>query len=97
VLANRGQDGARYHDFGLRVLETLLDDPYLSSASAHQGLLLHAIYHRPNGWDHVPVGSRIPRGESCQWGDYHLRELALYAQRLATGSRYLTFFGGLPA
>ena len=27
------------------------------------------------------------------WGDYHLRELALYIQRLATGAPYLTFFG----
>ena len=34
-------------------------------------LLLHSIYHRPNGWDHVPAGSKIPRGESSQWGDYH--------------------------
>ena len=58
----------------------------------HQGLLLHAIYHRPNGWDAVPAGSRIPRGESCQWGDYHLREAALYVKRLIDG-RYLTFFG----
>ena len=43
----------------------------------HQGLLLHAVYHRPNGWDHVPKGRQIPCGESCMWGDYHLRELAL--------------------
>ena len=28
------------------------------------------------------AGSRIPRGESCQWGDYHLREAALYVKRL---------------
>ena len=52
-------------------------------AIAHQGLLLHSVYHRPNGWDHVPPGSRIPRGESSQWGDYHLREAAL----LCAGSR----------
>ena len=29
------------------------------------------------------------------WGDYHARELALYLQRLANKSPYLTFFGGL--
>ena len=46
------------------------------------------------GWDHVPHGSKIPRGESCQWGDYHAREAALYVKRLATGAPYLTFFGG---
>jgi unsaturated chondroitin disaccharide hydrolase len=93
VMAARGEDAARYEEAGLRVLDTLLDEPYLSTDRQHQGLLLHAIYHRPNGWDHTPAGSRIPRGESCQWGDYHLRELALYVQRLATGQPYLTFFG----
>jgi unsaturated chondroitin disaccharide hydrolase len=41
----------------------------------------------------VPAGARIPRGESSQWGDYHLREVALYVRRLATGAPYLTFFG----
>ncbi|HJY34121.1 MAG TPA: hypothetical protein VJ260_04670, partial [Vicinamibacterales bacterium] len=59
----------------------------------HEGLLLHSIYHRPNRWDHVPEGSNIPRGESSQWGDYHLREAALYVQRVARGEQYLTFFG----
>jgi hypothetical protein len=44
------------------------------------------------GWDFVPSGSKIPRGESCQWGDYHLREAALYVRRLATDQPYLTFF-----
>jgi len=93
VLARRGEDGARYEQAGLRVLATLLDEPYSSTEPAHQGLLLHSIYHRPNGWDHVPPGARIPRGESSQWGDYHLREAALYVQRLATDGPYLTFFG----
>jgi hypothetical protein len=97
VLASRGDDGSRYEQAGLQVLETLLDEagPYLSTDSAHQGLLLHSIYHRPNGWDHVPAGSRIPRGESSQWGDYHLREAALLVRRLARGEPYLTFFGAL--
>jgi hypothetical protein len=27
------------------------------------------------------------------WGDYHLRELALYVGRLARGEPYYTFFG----
>jgi hypothetical protein len=30
------------------------------------------------------------------WGDYHLRELALYLLRLADGKPYLTFFGDKP-
>jgi unsaturated chondroitin disaccharide hydrolase len=96
VLNQRNDSGTRYEQAGLQVLATLIDErgPYLSVETAHQGLLLHSIYHRPNGWDHVPSGSRIPRGESSQWGDYHLREAALLVRRLARGERYLTFFAG---
>jgi unsaturated chondroitin disaccharide hydrolase len=83
----------RYIHAGLRVADTLMSEPYLSTDPRHQGLLLHSVYHRPNGWDHVPDGSRIPRGESSQWGDYHLREAALYVQRLAQKAPYLAFFG----
>ena len=94
-LSSRGQDGDRYTQAGLRVVATLTDPagPYLSTDAGHHGLLLHSVYHWPNGWDHVPAGARIPRGESSQWGDYHLREVALYVRRLATGAPYLTFFG----
>jgi hypothetical protein len=45
--------------------------------------LLHAIYHRPRGWDNTPPGATVPCGESCMWGDYHLREVALLVQRMA--------------
>ena len=86
---------ARYLQAGLAVLGVLCDasGPYLSVEPGHEGLLLHSVYHRPNGWDHVPAGSKIPRGESSQWGDYHLREAALYVHRLANSDPYLTFFG----
>ncbi|RPI57340.1 MAG: glycosyl hydrolase, partial [Acidobacteria bacterium] len=95
VIARHGGDGTRYEQAGLRVLDTLIDEtgPYLSRDTAHQGLLLHSIYHRPNGWDHVPAASKVPRGESSMWGDYHLREVALYVKRLAEGGSYYTFFG----
>jgi unsaturated chondroitin disaccharide hydrolase len=95
VAAARGHDGQRYETAGLQALETLIDSsgPYLSTDAKHQGLLLHSIYHRPNAWDHVPSGSKIPRGESSMWGDYHLLEAALYVKRLAEGAPYLTFFG----
>lgn len=83
--------GERYFQAGLTTLRTLLDEPYLSSDPAHQGLLLHSVYHRPNGWDHIPPGQRVPCGESCMWGDYHLREVALYVQRLADGGDYKFF------
>ena len=91
-----GQDGERYAQAALRVLATLLDErgPYLSTNPQHHGVLLHSVYHRPNGWDHMPAGSKIPRGESSQWGDYHLREAALLVRRIAKGEPYLTFFGG---
>ena len=96
IVTAHGGDGQRYLQAGLRILDTLINvrQPYLSLEPAHQGLLLHSVYHRPNGWDHVPEGSRVPRGESSMWGDYHLRELALYVKRLAEGAPYLTFFGG---
>ena len=84
--------GRRYTAAGLTVTRTLLDEPYLGTAAKHEGLLLHAVYHRPNGWDHVPKGRKIPCGEACLWGDYHLRELALLVQRIAGGQCY-TFFG----
>jgi unsaturated chondroitin disaccharide hydrolase len=87
----RHLDDTRYWQAGLTVAQTLLREPYLSTDPAHQGLLLHSVYHRPGGWDHVPPGQRVPCGESSLWGDYHLRELALYLQR-ADGA-YYTFFG----
>jgi len=95
LLTERGEDGARYTQAGLRVLDTLFDEagPYLSQDANHQGLLLHSVYHWPNGWDHVPAGARVPRGESSQWGDYHAREAALYVKRLAENGAYLAFFG----
>jgi unsaturated chondroitin disaccharide hydrolase len=94
IVSLRGGDGTKYEQAGLHVLYTLIGDgPYLSHDARHQGLLLHSVYHRPNGWDHVPEGSRIPRGESSMWGDYHLLEAALYAKRLAEGGEYYTFFG----
>lgn len=91
-LNQRGEDGTRYVQAGLTVLNTLFDEPYLSTDPTHQGLILHSIYHRPNGCDYVPAGSKIPRGESSMWGDYHAREVALYVQRLAKGEPYLTFW-----
>lgn len=85
-------DGRRYWQAGLTVLQTLLDEPYLSVDENHQGLLLHSVYHRPRGWDYVPEGAKIPCGESCMWGDYHLREAALYVQRVIRDEPYYTFF-----
>jgi rhamnogalacturonyl hydrolase YesR len=90
-----GRKGDRYTQAGLTTARTLLAEPYLSTSSKHQGLLLHSVYHRPNGWDHIPAGRKVPCGESSLWGDYHLLELAVYLNRQAHGSRYHSFFAGL--
>lgn len=86
-----GSEGRRYYEAGLTVARALFEQPYLSENLAHEGLLLHAIYHRPNGWDYVPIPGLVPHGESCMWGDYHLAELALLIKRIAAGG-YYTFF-----
>jgi hypothetical protein len=94
-LTRAGDDGSRYTQAGLVTLATLFADggAYLSTDTRHHGLILHAVYHRPNGWDQIPAGAKAPRGESTMWGDYHAREAAVYVQRLARGEPYLTFFG----
>ena len=85
-------EGARYKRAGLTVAKHLLAQPYLSGKPDHEGLLLQSVYHRPNGWDHVPAGRRVPCDESSMWGDYHMLELALLIQRLAERDVYPTFF-----
>jgi unsaturated chondroitin disaccharide hydrolase len=85
-------EGGRYLAAGLTIARTLFGEGYLSTSAAHQGLILHAVYHRPNGWDHVPKGRKVPCGESCMWGDYHARELALLILRMAKGDPYYAFF-----
>ena len=85
--------GGRYVAAGLTVARTIFNAPYLSTSPRHEGLLLHTVYHRPNGWDHVPRGRRIPCGEACMWGDYHVRELALLIASLAGAKAHYTFFG----
>jgi hypothetical protein len=87
------EEGQIYWQAGLTVMNSLIDSPYLSTDPNHQGLILHSIYHQPNGWDNVPAGHKIASGESSMWGDYHAREVALYLQRIIDGEKYYTFFG----
>lgn len=96
-LSEKGETeaGTKYRQAGLTVINTLFSPPYLSTNPEHDGLILHSIYHRPNGWDFIPKGSKIPCGESSMWGDYHAREVALYLQRIIRSEKYLTFFGSL--
>jgi unsaturated chondroitin disaccharide hydrolase len=87
-----GRRGRRYLQAGLTIADTLFSEPYLSADARHQGLLLHSIYHRPNGWDYIAPGQRVPNGESSMWGDYHALELALLLLRQARGDQYPVFF-----
>jgi unsaturated chondroitin disaccharide hydrolase len=81
-----------YWQAGLAVCASVFDEPYLSKDPQHQGLILHSVYHRPNGWDYIPEGRKVPCGEASMWGDYHARELALYLLRLHRNEPYLTFW-----
>jgi hypothetical protein len=93
-LTSQGEkkSGRRYKQAGLTTALALFDEPYLSTQRRHQGLILHSIYHRPNGWDHIAPGQKIPNGESSMWGDYHAMELAVLIQREARREPYLKFF-----
>jgi unsaturated chondroitin disaccharide hydrolase len=82
----------QYMQAGLTITRTLLSEPYLSTHEDHEGLILHSIYHRPNGWDNIPRGRKIPCDESSMWGDYHARELVLYISKLIRKEPYYTFF-----
>lgn len=85
----------KYWQAGLTVMNTLLGEPYLSTKTTHQGILLHSIYHEPNAWDHKADKDRVAYGESSMWGDYHMREAALYLSRIAKNENYYTFFACL--
>jgi unsaturated chondroitin disaccharide hydrolase len=95
LTARGDEDGRRYTAASLTTLQTLLAPPYLAMGPAHQGLLLHGVYHRPRGWDFAPDRDGVPRGEAVMWGDYHLVEAALLTQRLLDRAPYYTFFGPL--
>jgi unsaturated chondroitin disaccharide hydrolase len=81
----------KYVAAGLTIARNLFAAPYLSEDEEHEGLILHSIYHRPNGWDQIHAGQKVPNGESSMWGDYHARELALLIRRMHQG-KYLNFY-----
>jgi unsaturated chondroitin disaccharide hydrolase len=94
TVPQASKPASSYRQAALTIAHTLFDDPYLSTHPRHQGLLLHSVYHRPNGWDYIAPGQRVPNGESSLWGDYHARELALLLLREARAEPYPTFFAG---
>ena len=84
--------GEKYRQAAFTIAKNLFREPYLSTDPKHEGLLLHSVYHRPNGWDYIPKGRKVPCGESSMWGDYHARELALMILREANAQPYYKFF-----
>ena len=82
----------RYRSAAFTIAQTLLSEPYISNSARHQGITLHAIYHRPNGWDYTPPTRKIPCGESAMWGDYHTMELVHLVHREAKRQPYPLFF-----
>lgn len=82
----------KYINAGLLVAKSLFREPYLSTEKSHQGLILHSIYHQPNGWDYKPDPNKVPYGESSMWGDYHARELAVVLQRMLNKESYYSYF-----
>jgi unsaturated chondroitin disaccharide hydrolase len=83
---------SRYIQAGLTVAKTLMNAPYLSEDPKHEGLILHSVYHRPNGWDHIPKGRKVPCDESSMWGDYHARELMLGITKVIRKEKYYAFY-----
>ena len=92
TTAGKLRHGKHYRQAGITIASTLFSEPYLSVKTSHQGLLLHSVYHRPNNWDYIARGEKVPNGESSMWGDYHARELALMLLREAKREPYFTFF-----
>ncbi|MFM2243157.1 MAG: hypothetical protein RLZ97_2012 [Verrucomicrobiota bacterium] len=90
--ASSPAEAERVEKAALVTAGSLFSDTYASGDPDHHGLLLHSIYHHPNGWDFRPDPTKAPYGESSMWGDYHAMELAVYLQRLIRQQPYLTFF-----
>lgn len=89
------ENSKKYIQAGLTIVNTLLNEPYISVDKSHQGILLHSIYHRPNNWDHIKIGAKIPYGESSMWGDYHMVELMYYLWKFLKENESVNFYKNL--
>lgn len=88
---HQAETAQRFIQAGIQLASVLFSEPYLSVDPNHQGLVLHSIYHQPNGWDFVPEPGKVAHGESSMWGDYHARELALLLHRMANQETYYSY------
>ena len=76
-----------------RSANTLFDEPYLSTDPTHQGLILHAVYHRPNGWDTIPGGQQSTRRRIVHVGRLSRNRIRrCIVQRVAENKPYLQFW-----
>lgn len=89
------ENSKKYIQAGLTIAGTLLNEPYISLDKSHHGILLHTIYHRPNNWDHIENGAKIPYGESGMWGDYHMVELMYYLWKILKENEFYCFYKNL--
>jgi unsaturated chondroitin disaccharide hydrolase len=91
-LGIEGEQGTPYWQAGLTSLKhparRHLPEPRRKPPGALPALGLSP----PERMGSHPRGQKVPCGESSMWGDYHVRELALFAQRHAESQDY-TFFG----
>lgn len=97
LKASDPERGEKYKNAGIQLVGVLFSEPYLSTGEKHQGLILHSIYHQPNGWDYTPEAGKVAHGESSMWGDYHARELALLLHRMLNNEPHYTFLNCVPA
>jgi len=84
-LPDRKQATGRRHALsssGLTIASAILDEPYVSADSKHQGLCSTPSIIVPMAGLHR-ARTESPNGESRMWGDYHARELALLLLREA--------------
>ncbi|OOG74293.1 glycoside hydrolase family 88 protein [Algoriphagus sp. A40] len=96
LKASDPERGEKYKNAGIQLAGALFSEPYLSTGESHQGLILHSIYHQPNGWDYKPEAGKVAHGESSMWGDYHARELAVLVQRMLRNEPYYSFLNCVP-
>jgi len=75
------------------VARTLFSEAYLSTSSDHEGLILHAVYHRPMRGIMSRRAARFRAGSPACGGIINARELALLILRMARGDPVYTFFG----
>ena len=92
--AARPRTAGCYFQAGLTIARTLLGAPYLSRGPAAPGPApaLRLPPARTAGTTCRPA-ARCRAASRAQWGDYHLRELALLRPAPRRGRPYYTFFG----